>query len=456
MDNNIVAITDFVNKATLHNPTKEVIDMYSHIEEIQEKDPFGNPMVRPLFSHSSIPYLLGIPIIDLHEFNFKNNSIYCFMLHHNAELAVKHLYLLNEKILESVRSKKTKLVLDNTLEGDSIEKFLPALFTSLDNLKIPYEQVHFVTNNLEAKEFFRKWCERNEILFKDLNIKTTKKSFIYRLRNSDLCDSSIKIHPFPWNIYDVDRLVRSGDLPDKVDLNKEIEYKEQNLSSMKHFLKVNRTGRPERSLFMLYLNKHKMLDKFKISFPRLEQLNEFETLLKTKYEEEIKQDNIDSLLEKVPFDIDESDINNHGEPGYGKGKFNADLPFNPIHYRNTFISIVMCAFPHVKNACHLHSSTYNPIYCGHPYIGFGPYNHLQNLKQLGFKTFSKWWDESYDNYDHHVDRLDKILKLVEELYKYSKSDMLEMYKEMKPVLQHNSNLIKNSKYENELRWKILQ
>ena len=123
----------------------------------------------------------------------------------------------------------------------------------------------------------------------------------------------------------------------------------------------------------------------------------------------IGQENIDSLISKVPFDIDKTDKENHGPPGIGVGKFDADLPFNPLHYKNTLISTVMCAFPFVENACHIHSSTYNPIYCGHPVIQFGPVNHLKKLREIGFKTFSKWWDESYDEDEFGWGRLQKIL-----------------------------------------------
>ena len=77
----------------------------------------------------------------------------------------------------------------------------------------------------------------------------------------------------------------------------------------------------------------------------------------------------------------------------------------------------MCAFPFVENACHLHSSTFNPIYCGHPIIQFGPYKHLEILKNNGFKTFDKWWDEDYDNLTEGWDRFKGVLRNIEELNK---------------------------------------
>lgn len=446
------AIIDNFNQASLHSPSKETIQKYLHIDEIKEEDAFGNLMIRPLFSHSSINDLLETEVVDIKDIDDTCNYIYPVMLHHNAELAVSHLNLIDPRIIEKIKNKTCKLILDNTLEGDTIERFLPILLNSIKNLKLPYEQIYFITNNLKAEEYFKEWVNSSKIFINSFKLQDIE--VLSDITKDRFYHNSINVISFPWNIHDVKRLTHLKHLPESINIEKEIEYKQNNLVNIKPFLKVNRTGRPERSLIMLYLNYYNLLSKFKISFPRLDHLDDFEALIHQKFPEVISQDNINSLKNKIPFDIDKSDIDNHGQPGIGKGKFNADLPFDPLHYRNTFLSIVMCAFPHTENACHLHSSTFNPIYCGHPYIGFGPFNHLANLKKLGFRTFNKWWDEGYDNFTHHLDRLEHIIKLIEKLSKYSNSDFLEMYKEMKHTLQYNSNLIKKFNGKEELTRKI--
>ena len=115
----------------------------------------------------------------------------------------------------------------------------------------------------------------------------------------------------------------------------------------------------------------------------------------------------------------------------------------------------MCAFPFVENCCHLHSSTFNPIYCGHPVIQFGPHKHLEVLKNNGFKTFDKWWDESYDNLTEGWDRFKGVLKNIDELSKKSKKEIFEMYVDMKDILQHNSDLIQNYNGSKILRQRII-
>lgn len=432
----VVALIDNFNQVAHHNPSPEIMEIYKHVDEINEIDPRGFKICRPLFSHSDIPFFLKIRQVKVENFGFDKDFIYIVYLHHNNVLAAKHLNLIPSKILKEVKDRRCKLILDNTLEGDTAYKFYDQLYTSINKLELPPEQIYYITNNLVAEEEFKTWKNNN----KDQVSKYT--------------GSTINVISFMYNVWDIKRLIRTGDLPETVDIDEEVEYKKNNLQSIKHFLKVNRTIRPERDLFMLFVNKEKLYDKFLISFPDFGGYNNPpEQFL--KYVDKV---NIESLLQKVPFDIDETDVTNHGEPGYEVGKFNADLPFRPVHYKNTFLSIVMCAFPFVENACHLHSSTYNPMYCGHPILQFGPHKHLSELKRRGFKTFDRWWDESYDNEPDGWVRFKAVLDITVDLYKKTPDEMLKMYIEMKDILKHNSELINsfdgraflNSRIFNEL------
>jgi hypothetical protein len=75
-----------------------------------------------------------------------------------------------------------------------------------------------------------------------------------------------------------------------------------------------------------------------------------------------------------------------------------------------------------------------------PFILVSGYKSLAKLKEFGFKTFDKWWDESYDNEEDDSIRLHQILKLVVSLNKLSFNDMNKLQNEMKDILIHNSEL----------------
>lgn len=445
----ISLIEDF-NSIRLHDPFQypHIMEIYSHIDEITEEDNRGFIIQRPLFSQSDIPSFLDIPVVNINEFDWNQNFIYPVLLHHNNPLAIKHLNLIPFYILEQVKEKKCKLILDNLLEGNSIDNMLKPLYDTIRSLGLPGEQIYYITNNLVAERIHNEWADKNKI------------------------ESRITVISFMYNVHDIQRLkkvplyrdiiietqtekVKAPQfipaLPGKVDIETEIEYKKKNLESIRSFLKVNRTNREERNLFMLFMNKFDLFSKSLVSFPDYPLTYQYHD----RFNYLTQEDNIKSLLKKLPFDIDESDRSNHGPAGFGLNEFDADLPFNPIHYRNTFISIVMCAFPFDENGCHLHSSTFNPIYCGHPVIQFGPRGHLKELKLRGFKTFDKWWDESYDEIHDTWDRLSAIFEIVIKLSLLSNQELLKMYTEMKEVLQHNSDLINNYNGQEILRNIIL-
>jgi len=73
----------------------------------------------------------------------------------------------------------------------------------------------------------------------------------------------------------------------------------------------------------------------------------------------------------------------------------------------------------------------------HPFVLVSHTRSIEYLKKIGFKTFDKWWDESYDTIDDPVVRMDKICELVLKLKKKSQQEWLTIYQEMKPVLEHN-------------------
>jgi hypothetical protein len=81
------------------------------------------------------------------------------------------------------------------------------------------------------------------------------------------------------------------------------------------------------------------------------------------------------------------------------------------------------------------------MYCGHPIVQFGPYQSLREMRERGFKTFGNWWDESYDDEPDHWKRFEKVMDVILELSKLSPKEFLDIYIDMKEVLQHNVDLI---------------
>jgi len=77
---------------------------------------------------------------------------------------------------------------------------------------------------------------------------------------------------------------------------------------------------------------------------------------------------------------------------------------------------------------------------GQPFVIVGNYGFIKTLKELGFKTFDKWWDESYDDEMDEIVRFKKIKDILLDISKWDIKKCEQVYQEMIPILKHNQNL----------------
>ena len=83
--------------------------------------------------------------------------------------------------------------------------------------------------------------------------------------------------------------------------------------------------------------------------------------------------------------------------------------------------------------------TARPIASKTPFVVMAAPNYLKNLRKIGFKTFNKFWDESYD-YQQGVQRIESIKEIIDSLGKLSEAELNNLYHQMQPILQHNYDL----------------
>ena len=97
--------------------------------------------------------------------------------------------------------------------------------------------------------------------------------------------------------------------------------------------------------------------------------------------------------------------------------------------------------------------TSRPMLYLHPQIIYSTSGTLEYLKSWGFKTFSNYWNEDYDNEQNGDKKLQMIMDVVKELNNKPIEELHEMYWDMIPILKHNQNILLNTgieKYENNL------
>jgi len=110
---------------------------------------------------------------------------------------------------------------------------------------------------------------------------------------------------------------------------------------------------------------------------------------------------------------------------------------NNIHseYSNFFVELV-CETYYTGRTFFPTEKTWRPMILETPFIVQGPQWFLHRLRDMGFQTFDRWWDEGYSEDPADYQPVE-IVKVIDFLAKKDIAELNDMYKEMKPVLTHN-------------------
>ncbi|CAB4128934.1 hypothetical protein UFOVP112_106 [uncultured Caudovirales phage] len=155
----------------------------------------------------------------------------------------------------------------------------------------------------------------------------------------------------------------------------------------------------------------------------------------TKINVEASQEDLESVVSFIkhcPVTLNEGFIN------YTIGP---DKHYNIIsQYSNIFLDLVVETYV-IGNTFFPTEKTLRPIIASTPFIVMGPQGYLENLRRMGFCTFNKWWDESYDNYAGYQ-RTQIIRGLLTDIFTWDQAKVTRLLVEMADTLDHNYNHLK--------------
>jgi hypothetical protein len=95
---------------------------------------------------------------------------------------------------------------------------------------------------------------------------------------------------------------------------------------------------------------------------------------------------------------------------------------------------------------HLTEKIFKPIVLRMPFILLGCAHNLAYFREYGFKTFNKYWDESYDSIEDPILRLQAVTQIIQKLDSMSIDEQKAMLIDMQPILDYNYNLFNNPKF----------
>lgn len=115
--------------------------------------------------------------------------------------------------------------------------------------------------------------------------------------------------------------------------------------------------------------------------------------------------------------------------------------FSVSDYERTFISVVSETLTY-NDVIFFSEKIWKTMYAGHPFILIGNPYSLRYLKNMGFRTFSDWIDESYDTEINLDKRIEKVTLQLEKFNKLKIKELSKIREEMVEICDHNKkNLI---------------
>jgi len=388
------------------NPKFNIIESYKDIE-YREFDAYEQPTT-------------GLALL-MREFTHTNDIWYCMITLHKSLRDKSFIELMGEETYRKVISKSAYLVIDLPFEPfyDCIDAIYEVL---IENNNIPPSQIILMSNMYDAYAY---------------NLETAKKHnsnpiniFYFSALEYMLSQYMNSHHPKGYaNKFYPKKLVKDKVYP-------------------KSFLCLNRRWRPHRPLFILLLWFYKLLDKGYVSFgPSGDNSKDnwdyiYDGLkCATWSNAELFKiiDENEQNIKHIPFmylDIEDLHMNQ------------ADVTTSAdVYYENSYFSVIPeTTFYYKENSINsrfITEKTYKAIAMKHPFVLLTIPKSLELLKHLGYKTFSPYIDESYDQELDDNKRLLMIIKEVDRLANLNKEQLENFIENVLPICEHNYNLLRN-------------
>lgn len=321
---------------------------------------------------------------------------------------------LNKKYLKSLRKGTAHLLIDQSHEGYQTEWLWSWFHNNCEIYNINPQQIIYVTGNLDSKDQYTEWCNTHSVENKILVVPYPH----FESSISNILNDNIKRYP---------------------SFDQQIEYKESNLDTIKTYSALQKRPRAHRAWFFKHLHDANLLES------GINSMNTF-SLNNTTYEGKIMTaDEYNSVIQKLPI----LPPNNTGIKKFADQDCGQYLTmFNEQIMLDTWLTVVSeASFGDSEHECFLSEKTFKPIACYHPFIIAGNKDSLFRLRELGYKTFSPFIDESYDRLSTWP-RMTAITKELSRINSMSTSDKLEWFRNIKPILDYNYNVLKSRSSKN--------
>ena len=293
------------------------------------------------------------------------------------------------------------------------------LHRSIEQSGIPKSQIILAHNSFNSKEIYEGW-------FSEAEQKLTVINWPYSMFYNS------------WH-YDNKPNIR---------MNVDMFLASKNTIRNNHFLFRTRRARGHRVALLAQLATDNLLVNGDWSFLDNMSLYNFIHIAKNQYLLNIDEHKVTLLHQTFPHRLQsesESNFNNIG--GW------SDL--SPDHSTNAYFDITTETFTEFEQKS-LTEKVCKPLVNFQPFVFMAFPGALELLRNCGFKTFSPFIDESYDQEKDEVKRLNMLYSEIKRIASMPKEEIHKWYWQMEDILIHNHNTFLNFHKNDTVNHKLVK
>lgn len=324
----------------------------------------------------------------------------------NGEYFWKHM---SEEALQDARAGRAIIFLDYAQENFVDRMDYERLHTSLEFSHIPKENIILAFNSFNAKEIYESWFapEYRRLEVWNWPFVTSNTSYHYKQQIQANGPGCISLRGFKQSFVKTRK---------------------------NHLLFKIRRRRDHRLTFLYKLATDGLLEKTDWSCLEAHRFEE-QTVqhIGEKYGLLNNPEIVRKLYENIPHFLQSESDRSY----YNVTSWNA---WESECYKDSYVYLCTETFTD-KPYKSLTEKTFKPIANFMPFLVFGSFQTLKLLRELGFKTFSPWIDESYDEEPDIQKRAQMIYAEIKRLCSFNIEELHKWYWEMEEILIHNHNQI---------------
>lgn len=306
-------------------------------------------------------------------------------------------YKITENIISELKNKKTILIITDSVEANGV---IPI---SESKIIRPWKFINPIAYIKKLIQLAN--IDLNQIIYIDSNIKMPKSFAVKGIHG---------IFFSMWESYleliDIDEVTKS--IQDRL---------------------------PRQKKFLFFGGKSR---QFRLEF--LKKVTKIENFEKDSFISIQAGDFYNNQSKKVEICIPEKNLDCELSAGISVMSYKIQL--RKEYHLQSYINIVpLTFFSYNHHVFGINEKLFKPIVTMQPFLILGQPHTLHILRQMGYQTFSKWFNESYDNIIDDELRMNVLIEEINRLNNLSIPELSYMLLDMLPVLTHNATLFQTRK-----------